>query len=52
MSCGCVKKVNEQLAAKGHAAQYSHGMRITDSLALDCARALEARRCPSGCSTR
>lgn len=31
-------QVNEQLAAKGHAANYSHGMRITDSVALDCAQ--------------
>ena len=31
-------QVNEQLAAKGHAAQYSHGMRITDGVALDCAQ--------------
>jgi amino-acid N-acetyltransferase len=31
-------QVNEQLAAKGHAAQYSHGMRITDAVALDCAQ--------------
>ena len=31
-------QVNEQLLAKGHAPQYSHGMRITDSLALDCAQ--------------
>jgi len=31
-------QVNEQLAAKGHAAQYSHGMRITDPVALDCAQ--------------
>lgn len=31
-------QVNEQLAAKGHAPQYSHGMRITDSIALDCAQ--------------
>jgi amino-acid N-acetyltransferase len=31
-------QVNEQLAAKGHAAQYSHGTRITDSVALDCAQ--------------
>ena len=31
-------QVNEQLAAKGHAARYSHGMRITDSVALDCAQ--------------
>jgi amino-acid N-acetyltransferase len=31
-------QVNEQLTAKGHAAQYSHGMRITDSVALDCAQ--------------
>ena len=31
-------QVNEQLAAKGHAARYSHGLRITDSIALDCAQ--------------
>ncbi len=31
-------QVNEQLAAKGHAAKYSHGIRITDSVALDCAQ--------------
>jgi amino-acid N-acetyltransferase len=31
-------QVNEQLAAKGHTPRYSHGMRITDSLALDCAQ--------------
>ncbi len=31
-------QVNEQLAAKGHAAKYSHGMRITDEVALDCAQ--------------
>ncbi|MEY3871192.1 MAG: hypothetical protein RLZZ296_187 [Pseudomonadota bacterium] len=31
-------QVNEQLEAKGHAAQYSHGTRITDSVALDCAQ--------------
>ncbi len=31
-------QVNEQLAAKGHAAKYSHGMRITDEIALDCAQ--------------
>jgi amino-acid N-acetyltransferase len=31
-------QVNEQLAAKGHTPQYSHGMRITDSVALDCAQ--------------
>jgi amino-acid N-acetyltransferase len=31
-------QVNEQLAAKGHAPKYSHGMRITDSIALDCAQ--------------
>ena len=31
-------QVNEQLAAKGHEARYSHGMRITDSVALDCAQ--------------
>jgi amino-acid N-acetyltransferase len=30
--------VNEQLKAKGHVPQYSHGMRITDSVALDCAQ--------------
>ncbi len=31
-------QVNEQLAAKGHAAKYSHGIRITDPVALDCAQ--------------
>ena len=31
-------QVNEQLAAKGHAAKYSHGIRITDSVALDSAQ--------------
>jgi len=31
-------QVNEQLLAKGHEAKYSHGMRITDSVALDCAQ--------------
>jgi amino-acid N-acetyltransferase len=31
-------QVNEQLKAKGHAARYSHGVRITDEVALDCAQ--------------
>jgi len=31
-------QVNEQLKTKGHAARYSHGMRITDEVALDCAQ--------------
>jgi len=31
-------QVNEQLKAKGHAARYSHGMRITDEVSLDCAQ--------------
>lgn len=31
-------QVNEQLKAKGHEAKYSHGMRITDGVALDCAQ--------------
>ncbi len=31
-------QVNEQLRLKGHSARYSHGMRITDSVALDCAQ--------------
>jgi amino-acid N-acetyltransferase len=31
-------QVNEQLAAKGHSPKYSHGIRITDSVALDCAQ--------------
>jgi amino-acid N-acetyltransferase len=31
-------QVNEQLAAKGQNPQYSHGQRITDELALDCAQ--------------
>jgi amino-acid N-acetyltransferase len=31
-------QVNEQLKAKGHTPHYSHGMRITDEVALDCAQ--------------
>ena len=31
-------QVNEQLLAKGHAPQYSRGLRITDEVALDCAQ--------------
>ena len=31
-------QVNEQLRSKGHAARYSHGLRITDAVALDCAQ--------------
>ena len=31
-------QVAEQLTAKGHAARCSHGMRITDEVALDCAQ--------------
>ncbi|MES2482733.1 MAG: N-acetylglutamate synthase, partial [Pseudomonadota bacterium] len=31
-------QVNDQLRAKGHAERYSHGMRITDEVALDCAQ--------------
>jgi len=31
-------QVNEQLAAKGQTARFSHGMRITDGVALDCAQ--------------
>lgn len=31
-------QVNEQLKAKGHEAKYSHGLRITDAVALDCAQ--------------
>jgi len=31
-------QVNEQLAAKGHTPKYSHGIRITDEIALDCAQ--------------
>ncbi len=31
-------QVNEQLAAKGHPARFSHGMRITDAMALDSAQ--------------
>jgi amino-acid N-acetyltransferase len=30
--------VNEQLQAKGHASRFSHGMRITDEVTLDCAQ--------------
>ncbi len=31
-------QVNEQLAAKGHTSRYSHGMRVTDAVTLDCAQ--------------
>ncbi len=31
-------QVNEQLKAKGHEPKYSHGIRITDEVALDCAQ--------------
>jgi amino-acid N-acetyltransferase len=31
-------QVNEQLTAKGHTPKYSHGIRITDEIALDCAQ--------------
>ena len=31
-------QVNEQLKAKGHTAKYSHGMHVTDEVALDCAQ--------------
>ena len=31
-------QVNEQLRAKGQEAKYSHGMRITDEVALDSAQ--------------
>ncbi|MDD2728481.1 amino-acid N-acetyltransferase [Malikia sp.] len=31
-------QVNEQLATKGQSAKYHHGIRITDSVALDCAQ--------------
>ena len=31
-------QVNEQLLAKGHSPQYVNGLRITDSVALDCAQ--------------
>jgi len=31
-------QVNEQLQAKGHQARFSHGVRITDEVALDCAQ--------------
>ncbi len=31
-------QVEEQLQAKGHRSQFSHGMRITDFVALDCAQ--------------
>jgi amino-acid N-acetyltransferase len=31
-------QVNDQLMAKGHTPKYSHGIRITDSVALDCAQ--------------
>lgn len=31
-------QVEEQLSAKGHVSRFSHGMRITDAVALDCAQ--------------
>ena len=31
-------QLNEQLAAKGHSSRFSHGQRITDAIALDCAQ--------------
>ena len=31
-------QVNEQLRAKGHESKFSHGRRITDPIALDCAQ--------------
>jgi amino-acid N-acetyltransferase len=31
-------QVNEQLKAKGHSSRFSHGLRITDEVALDCAQ--------------
>jgi amino-acid N-acetyltransferase len=31
-------QVNEQLRSKGHESRYSHGLRITDEVALDCAQ--------------
>jgi amino-acid N-acetyltransferase len=31
-------QVEEQLKLKGHVSRFSHGMRITDSIALDCAQ--------------
>lgn len=31
-------QVNEQLRAKGHTSRFSHGKRITDAVALDCAQ--------------
>ncbi|HET7794080.1 MAG TPA: amino-acid N-acetyltransferase [Rhizobacter sp.] len=31
-------QVEEQLKAKGHSSRFSHGMRITDAIALDCAQ--------------
>ena len=31
-------QVNEQLAAKGQVSRFSHGLRITDAVALDCAQ--------------
>jgi len=31
-------QVEEQLKAKGHSSRFSHGMRVTDAVALDCAQ--------------
>ena len=40
-------QVNDQLKAKNHPARYSHGVRITDEVALDC-----AQRPPASCASR
>src|SRR5690606_23317876 len=37
-------QVGEQLRAKGHAARLSHGLRITDPVALDCAQEAAGER--------
>ncbi len=31
-------QIEEQLQAKGHSSRFSHGMRVTDAVALDCAQ--------------
>jgi amino-acid N-acetyltransferase len=38
LAYGFRPQVSEQLRAKGHPERFSHGIRITDALALDCAQ--------------
>ena len=36
--CGCRPQINEQLRLRGQTARYHNGMRITDQVALECAK--------------